>query len=182
MNEVEAIKDKKQIEKLKRNFNNDRDLLLFTLGINTGLRISDLLVLKVKDIEGSTKIKLNESKTKKARTDTLNYEAQKAIKAYLSNNELTAEDYIFNSRKGNNKAISRVQAWQILNDAAYRAKLDISIGTHTLRKTFGYWAYKQGIDITLLQKIFNHSAPSITLRYIGITQDDIKDVYINLNL
>ena len=56
------------------------------------------------------------------------------------------------------------------------------IGTHTLRKTFGYHAYQQGTDVTLLQKVFNHSAPSITLRYIGITQDDIDNVYLNLNL
>ena len=181
MNNVDAIKDKKQIEKLKKNFKNDRDLLLFTLGINTGFRISDLLSLKVKDVVG-TAIKLNETKTKKERLATLDDVALKAIKTYLNNHELGNEDYIFHSRKGNNKPISRVQAWQILNDAAYRAKLNISIGTHTLRKTFGYWSYQQGIDITLLQKIFNHSAPSITLRYIGITQDDIKDVYINLNL
>ena len=62
------------------------------------------------------------------------------------------------------------------------ARVEGLVGTHTLRKTFGYWAYKQGIDITLLMRIFNHSAPSITLRYIGITQEEINNVYVNLNL
>ena len=62
------------------------------------------------------------------------------------------------------------------------ARVEGAIGMHTLRKTFGYWAYKQGIDIILLMKIFNHSSPSITLRYIGITQEDINNVYISLNL
>jgi integrase len=181
MNEVGAIKDKKQIERMKKSFTNDRDLLLFTLGINTGLRISDLLGLRVKDVAGQA-IKLKEIKTGKVRTITLDDVACKAVKAYLGNESLKDNDFIFYSRKGENQPISRVQAWTILNQAANKAKLDINIGTHTLRKTFGYWAYKQGIDITLLQQVFNHSAPSITLRYIGITQDDIKNVYINLNL
>ena len=181
MNEVGAIKDKRQIEKMKRSLTNERDLLLFTLGINTGLRISDLLGLRVKDVIGDV-ISIREAKTGKLRVATLNETASKAIKTYLSNNKLTDNDFIFRSRKGKNQPISRVQAWTILNKAAKRAKLNINIGTHTLRKTFGYWAYKQGIDITLLQQVFNHSAPSITLRYIGITQDDIKSVYINLNL
>ena len=55
-------------------------------------------------------------------------------------------------------------------------------GTHTLRKTFGYNAYQSGTDISILQKLFNHSAPCVTLAYIGITQDDLDDVYLNLNL
>lgn len=181
MNEVGAIKDKKQIDKMKKCFNNEKDLLLFTLGINTGLRISDLLGLRAKDILGN-EIQLKEIKTGKSRTVTLDDVAQKAIKSYLNNSKLQDNDFIFHSRKGNNQPISRVQAWTILNDAARKAKLNINIGTHTLRKTFGYWAYKQGIDITLLQQVFNHSSPSITLRYIGITQDDIKNVYVNLNL
>jgi integrase len=181
MNEVGAIKDKKQIEKMKKSFANERDLLLFTLGINTGLRISDLLGLRVKDVSGQS-VKIKETKTGKTRDVTLDDVACKAVKSYLSSGKSHDNDFIFSSRKGDNRPISRVQAWTILNDAAKKAKLDINIGTHTLRKTFGYWAYKQGIDITLLQQIFNHSAPSITLRYIGITQDDIKNVYINLNL
>jgi len=181
MNEVGAIKDKRQIEKMKKSFTNERDLLLFTLGINTGLRISDLLGLRVKDVAGQS-IKLKESKTGKQRIITLNDTTCKAVKTYLGNGKLKDNDFIFYSRKGVNQPISRVQAWTILNDAAKKARLDINIGTHTLRKTFGYWAYKQGIDITLLQQAFNHSAPSITLRYIGITQDDIKNIYINLNL
>jgi len=92
------------------------------------------------------------------------------------------ERFLFSSRKGNNRPISRVQAYRIINEACRIAKIKGSIGTHTLRKTFGYWAYKQGIDITLLMRIFNHSSPAITLRYIGITQEEINEVYINLNL
>ena len=82
------------------------------------------------------------------------------------------EDYLFTSRKGT-KPITRVQAYRILNEVA--DKLDVAeVGTHTLRKTFGYWHYQQYKDVAILQDIFNHSSPSVTLRYIGIT-DDIKD-------
>ncbi|GMA66225.1 hypothetical protein GCM10025859_67000 [Alicyclobacillus fastidiosus] len=75
-----------------------------------------------------------------------------------------------------------MQAWKALNNAAKVAGIKDRIGTHTLRKTFAYHAYKQGKDITLIQKLLNHSAPSVTLRYIGITQDEMDDVYLTLNL
>jgi site-specific recombinase XerD len=92
------------------------------------------------------------------------------------------QDYLFASQKGKIRPISRVHAWFVLNKAARAVGIEGRIGTHTLRKTFGYYAYKQGTDITLLQQLFNHAAPSITLRYIGITQDDIDQVYIKMNL
>lgn len=86
---------------------------------------------------------------------------------------MSDEEYLFQSRKGENKPISRVQAYRILNSAAEYVGLQ-EVGTHTLRKTFGYWHYNQNKDVALLQQIFNHSSPSVTLRYIGINED-IKD-------
>jgi len=188
MIEVNAIKDKKQIEKMKKvlKSRNLRDYCLFVLGINVGLRISDLLELRISDVvDGRIKdlITIKEKKTGKTKTFQINKNANTAIREYLDSlGQYDKDWYLFKSRKGDNKPISRVQAWQVLNDAAKAAGINDDIGTHTLRKTFGYWAYKQGIDITLLQKIFNHSASSITLSYIGITQDDINNVYLNLNL
>lgn len=189
MIEVSALKDKKQIDLMKKilKSNNMRDYLLFVMGINVGLRISDLLNLKISNVVTNGKINkevtIQEVKTKKMRTFTINKSANSAIKEYLSMLGDYDEDwYLFKSRKGDNKNISRVQAWQVLNDAAKLAGIKEDIGTHTLRKTFGYWSYKQGIDISLLQKIFNHSSPAITLSYIGITKDDIRDVYNSLNL
>ena len=89
---------------------------------------------------------------------------------------------MFPSRKGT-AAITRVQAWRILNDAAAHSGLDKdAIGTHTMRKTFGYHAYKMGMDLSVIQKLLNHSSPAITLSYIGITRDDLDNVYLNLNL
>lgn len=189
MNEVGAIKDKKQIDKVKAILrkNSFRDYLLFVMGINTGLRVSDLLNLSFKDVLDETgavsdSIKVKEKKTGKTKTFFVNETVKKALQEYIKDVGVTPTGYLFASRKGDNQPISRVQAYRIINDACGLAKIKGSIGTHTLRKTFGYWAYKQGIDITLLMKIFNHSAPSITLRYIGITQEDINNVYVNLNL
>lgn len=76
----------------------------------------------------------------------------------------------------------RQQAYKILNSVAKDVGIKEKIGTHTLRKTFGYHAHKICYDITLIQKLFNHSSPSVTLRYIGITQDKLDNVYMSLDL
>jgi len=84
------------------------------------------------------------------------------------------DEYLFQSRNGENKPITRMQAYRIINDACKQVGIKDQIGTHTLRKTFGYHHYQQYKDVAILQDIFNHSAPSVTLRYIGIN-DDMKD-------
>ena len=90
---------------------------------------------------------------------------------------------LFPSRKGRGHSpLSRVQAYRILKSAARQIGINESVGTHTLRKTFGYHAYRNGADITMIQKLLNHSAPSTTLAYIGITKEDLDAVYIALNL
>lgn len=171
MKEVQPIRDKDKIEQIKVLLKeNPRDHLLFTVGINTGLRISDLLQLQVSDVQDKTHITIIESKTKKTKKHMINTQLKKDIDHYISSNNLTSNDYLFMSQKGNNKPISRVQAYRILNNVALKVGLD-EIGTHTLRKTFGYFHYQQYKDVALLQELFNHSAPSVTLRYIGINQD-----------
>ena len=190
MNTVGAIKDKAKIEAMKKVLRADsqRNYLLFTLGINVGLRISDLLTLTWGDVLGEKHkplqyIMFKEQKTGKERRIYLNESARKAIQeTYNLTSDVQLGDCLFPSRKGINQPISRIQAWQILSDAAHAVGIDGNIGTHSLRKTFGYHAYSQGTDITLLQQLFGHSAPSITLRYIGITQQDIDNVYISTNL
>ena len=90
-------------------------------------------------------------------------------------------EYLFKSRKGNNTPITTVQAYRIINEAGKRIGLK-EIGTHTMRKTFGYWHYQQYKDVAILQEIFNHASPSVTLRYIGINQDIIDNSYRNFSL
>ena len=187
---VQPIRDAGKIELMKRillhGANGPRDYLMFVLGINSGLRISDLLELKMKDIADKKgapvkRISLREQKTGKAKDFPLGKSSVKAIAVYIKSvGAYEPCDYVFFSKKGGR--ITRQHAWKILNAAARAAGIKDNIGTHTLRKTFGYHAYNQGVDIALLMETLNHSAQSITLRYIGITQDQKDRVYRGLNL
>ncbi|TCO79209.1 site-specific integrase [Marinisporobacter balticus] len=170
---VQPIRDKNKIEEMKNELlkYGYKNYLLFVTGINTGLRISDLLKLKVFDVKNRTHILIQEQKTSKEKRALINNQLRKDFERYIIN--MNDEDYLFQSRKGKNKPISRVQAYRILNKAADQVCIN-EVGTHTLRKTFGYWHYQIYKDVAILQDIFNHSASSITLRYIGINQD-IKD-------
>jgi integrase len=174
MNEVQPIKRKTDIKKMKECLHG-RDLLLFTLGINTALRISDLLKLTVDDVSGEY-IELVENKTGKTKRIKLNASAKRAIRQLAPK-----QGYLFPSRKrdknGNPQPISRVQAYRALNAAAQRAGLDIKFGCHSLRKTAGYHTYKKTKDIGLVMRMLNHSSESETLRYIGITQENIDETY-----
>lgn len=180
MKEVQPIRDPGMIERMKTELlkRSYRDWFLFVMGINTGLRISDLLSLKVSDVKGKTHITLKEAKTGKMKRFRINYELQEHIEKYTDNMQL--HDYLFKSRRGN-EPIKRVQAYKVINSVAKSIGLD-EIGTHTLRKTFGYHFYKKTKDVALLQDIFNHSAPSVTLRYIGINQDIVDEAIDDFSL
>ncbi|EGO62816.1 site-specific integrase [Acetonema longum] len=182
MEYVEPIRNKKQILAMKHYLrsNNLRDYLLFVLGINSGLRISDLLQLTIEDVKGKDRVSLREKKTGKTKDFPLSDTCKKAIQEYLDNCSGKSV-WLFES-KGRNRPITRIQAYRIINKAAQVIGMKEAIGTHTLRKTFGYWVHKNGADITKIQKLLNHSNPSITLAYIGITKEELDKVYINLNL
>lgn len=169
---VEPIRDKEKIETVKKILrkNGSRDYLLFLLGINSGLRISDILRLKVRDIYNKDYIEITEQKTNKYKRFPITYSFKNTLEEFIV--DKNSEDWLFKSRKGK-KAITRIQAYRIINQACTEAGITERIGTHTLRKTFGYHFYQEKKDIALLQYIFNHSAPSVTLRYIGINQDMI---------
>ena len=121
-------------------------------------------------------IEFTPEKSKKialARLDLLNQLKEFRRK---SDNKLQADyDYLFKGRNGENKPISRVMAYMIINQACKKAQITDNVGTHTLRKTFGYHHYQTFHDVAILQYLLNHSSPSITLRYIGITQDNVED-------
>ncbi|MDR3595066.1 site-specific integrase [Clostridium sp.] len=170
---VQPIRDKAVIENFKSELlkNSYRDYMMFCIGINVGLRISDILKLKIYKVKDKTHIIIKEQKTGKTKRFLINSKLREEIDKYINN--MNDNEYLFQSRKGENEPITRVQAYRILNTVADKLGVE-EVGTHTLRKTFGYWHYKQYKDVIILQDIFNHSAPSITLKYIGIT-DDIKD-------
>ncbi|AKN01833.1 site-specific integrase (plasmid) [Salimicrobium jeotgali] len=154
-----------------------RDVLLFLLGINTGLRISDLLRLQVSHVRDRDFFYLIEKKTGKKRE--VNVRALRSeLGAYIAGKG--ADTYLFSSQKGG-MPISTVQAYRILADAAAFVGRD-DVGTHTLRKTFGYHYYKATKDVAMLQDIFNHSSPKETKLYIGIRQEEIRESLVGFRL
>lgn len=173
MNFVQPIRDPEKIDKMKEYLKskNVRNFVMFTLGISTGLRISDILTLKKEDLLQSH-INIKEKKTTKAKRIKIPGYIKKDIMPYVKS--LNDGDYVIKSRQGDNRPIDRSTAYRILRDAADHINLS-EIGTHTLRKTFGYHFYKKTNNIALLQELFNHSDQYITLRYIGINQDVLDE-------
>lgn len=172
--DVQPIRSVEKIEDMKwslKKWCGERDYILFLLGINSGIRISDLLKFKIREIKGKKKITIREGKTKKPRDIHLT-NIYDELNNYIATQEGT--EWLFPSRKGD-KPISRIQAYRQLNKASDMVDITDGIGTHTMRKTFGYWHYKQFKDVAELQKILNHSHPQITLNYIGITDEQIEN-------
>lgn len=171
---VQPIRDVSKIEELKNELLkiSYRDYMIFSFGINAGLRISDILKLKVGDVKGKTHVTIKEQKTGKTKKFKIQSQFKPEVERYIHGMKTTS--YLFRSRKGVNKPISRIQYYRVLQNAAKPIGIT-EIGTHTLRKTFGYFHYKKNKDVAMLQEIFNHSGPSVTLRYIGINQEEIDD-------
>ena len=179
MKVVEPIRDTDDIERIKDFLKrkNERDYVLFLFGIYTGLRVSDIILIKVKQIM-KDKIEIREKKTGKIRRFPINQQLRNALNQYTENKQLKEYDFLFpsrNKKKDNGVKIchiSRVQVYRILKEAGNKFGIK-NIGTHSMRKTFGYHHYKKNGNVAILQRIFNHSTPEITLRYIGYSQDEL---------
>lgn len=179
---VQPIRDLNKLNDMKEFLlsRNERDYLMFVLGINSGLRISDILKLTVEDVKNGS-VTIREKKTSKVKQFALSNTCIKAINHWLKTSGITTGT-LFPSRKDSNEPITTKHAWRILKEAADWCGITENIGTHTLRKTFGYLAYRSGVDIGYLQACFNHSSQAVTMRYIGITQDELNEkVYRNMN-
>ncbi|MDR2176007.1 MAG: site-specific integrase [Synergistaceae bacterium] len=185
--EVEPIRDPGKIAEIKKFLEQKRrDKLLFVMGINMALRIGDLLSLSVGDVldgEGriSRIISLREQKTGKSKRLPINMSVRNALTNYLMERAgCSPAEPLFLSQKGG--TLSRSQAWRILKEAGKSVGLE-NIGTHSLRKTFGYHVYKKsGGDLGLVQKLMNHAESRVTLRYIGIDGEKLDSTYMDLNL
>lgn len=185
---VNAIKDMKKVNALLKYLkgSSDRDYLLCKFQLNTGLRISDVVSVKVSDLMSAKRrfkehLAISEVKTGKDKLVKINDELKDTIKEYVIKYDLKENDYLFKSKKldehGKQRHITVTQAYRILKEAADSVGID-NFGTHSLRKTWGYFTYKASKhNIGLLMSMFNHSAPSITLRYIGIDQDAKDEMY-----
>lgn len=181
MNYVEPIRDPELVRDiciyLKKN--NPRNFIMFFLGIYSGLRISDILKLRVADVKNKNSINIREKKTGKQKIYTINPMLKKELKTYCENKPLS--EYLIKSRQGDNRPLSRERAYQIIKEIGELFGIP-DLGTHTLRKTFGYHHYNQYKDVVMLQKIFNHASPAITLKYIGYEQENINNSIKNFKI
>jgi len=195
MNFVEPIRDRKKISQIKnvlRGQRRFRDLLLFTVGINTALRISDILQLQIGHFVDKTggiqsRFWIKEEKRNKRHEVIINDSIREVIEDYLAEYPgiaaIPERPLFFNSRRnGFDVSISRGQAWKFISQIAHEVGLHGNFGTHTLRKTWGYHARLNGVDLALIMHKLNHNSLAYTKRYLGITDDELEVVVRKLNL
>lgn len=173
---VRKLKDLKAISRLLQD--KPRDLLLWTLGINNGLRASDLVGIRVDRVENMKAggvLNIVESKTGKDNILVLNKSAHKALQSFLNNGP---DEYLFQSRKGGH--ISSQSVGRLVKSWAAAINLKGNYGAHTLRKTWGYHQrVTHGVGFEILCKRYNHSSPSITMGYLGIEDKEVHNVLMN---
>lgn len=176
---VQPIRNLEVLKEFTSRFK-DRNRLMVEMGLRTGLRISDIIKLKVEDVYNGHGVKeyihIKEEKTEKSNTLIISDKLKPMIEEHIKKNNLQDTDYLFKSRKGS-KHITPTQSYRVIDRVVKDMKLE-NIGTHSLRKSFGYHFYNTHKDVALLQSILNHSSPQETLLYIGVHQDK-KDQSMN---
>lgn len=192
MSRVEPIMDKEKLNAMVEYLYNKstRDYVLFELGINLGIRVTDFTKQKVGFYRQACKqgfVELMPEKTarfgKKIRVP-ISDDIKNLILKYIDGRDDT--EWMFESRNkdenGNPLPLSRYMIFLILNEAAQAVGIEENIGCHSMRKTFGYWHYYYNHDIRMLMDIFNHSSEDVTLRYIGVSDEQKKKSMECMNL
>jgi len=169
--------DATEIETIETGLKNPRDRALFVLCLYTGFRIQEALSLVVRDVTSHSRVTVRRSNMKgkiSSRSVLLHPRVAQAITELVEHENLAQDDYLFQSRKGNNQAISRVQAWRIIKDVVRDCKLDDKIATHSMRKTFADRAYKafKG-DIFKTSKALGHKSVLSTASYLSFKTEEI---------
>lgn len=190
MSTTEPIRDRKSLKKFKDYYRTQkpdpRNYALVVLGLNTALRISDILNLTYDMVYHNGEVRkhivVKERKTGKLNHILLNQEIRKALQFYhsyliRSSSHGEGNIYLFPSPRNKNQHLSRYQAHRIIHAITQAVPVEGHISCHSLRKTFGYHAWKQGADPVVIMLIYNHSSFSITKRYPCIEQDDKDDIY-----
>lgn len=176
---VQPIRLKKDIETIKNNLaDNPRDLCLFVLGINTAFRANELLSIRVgqvRDLRVGDVLDLRQSKTKAYRQVTLNRRGVEAIQGLLGSRSFEPEEFLFFSRWGDRLGVPevsrKVKGW------CEDIRLDGNYGSHSLRKTWGFWQYKRGTPIPLLMEAFGHQTQRQTMAYLGIQAMEVAQIF-----
>lgn len=192
MSTTQPIKELDQIASLKNFYHykkpNLRNYALICLGMNSALRISDLLKLKWKDVYDFKKkcfrchITIIENKTNKQTQIAINQSAVRALYEYLNSISNPLQEAPLFPGRNANMSLSRSQAFRIIKEAGEKLDFENRISCHSLRKTFGYHAWKSGTPPALLMSIYNHSSYQITKRYLGIDQEDKDSIFLQMNL
>lgn len=177
---AEPIKSKKDIKAVEQYLkeHNERDYVLWVLGVNSGLRVSDIVGLNVSDVVDKTHITIIEKKTQKRKSFYINDKLKRVLKPFIKDRDLN--EPLFLGRQG--KRLNQRQVYRFLIVTCQALGIKAKVSTHTMRRTFGYHHYQQYKDAVILQKIFNHSSQRITLMYIGVEQDEIDLSYKNFEL
>ena len=182
---VEPIRNQRDLAKIRRLLKNKpRDLLLLNLGVNTGLRVQDLLALRVKQVRNAAlgdRIVVKEKKTKKQNVILVNKAILSSLQAYFEAfPEAQDDDFVFKSRKGRNYPLTTYAVTQMVQRWADSVGLHINAGAHTLRKTF-CWIQRTvyGTSWEQICERLQHSSPSITRRYLGIRKEEIEQALMH---
>ena len=175
---VEAFRSEKDELKVRKYFKKHKDhrrYPLLIIGLNTGLRVGDIVKLKVNDFNGDY-LYLSEGKTTKKKRIAINTEIKQVIKEYYFDSNI--DDYLFPSREGGH--ISECQVWRWFKEAKKKCRIRYNIGTHTMRKSLGKKVNKKhGTDVA--QMILGHDNQRDTLQYLGIEQDMLDKVMLDIN-
>lgn len=192
MSVTQPIRNREQLEIFKAYYlekkPNHRNYVLIIMGLNSALRISDILHLTYGEVydydkgEWKRHLVVKEQKTGKQNRIFMNQEIRSTLERFTHPTEKDAHDWLFESQKQKSQPLSRYQAYRLIREAAEYAGLGENISCHSLRKTFGYHAWKQGTAPALLMNIYNHSSFQITKRYLCIDQDDRDEVFEKIQL
>ena len=195
MSTTQPIRDKESLQKFKNFYKtqkpNPRNYAIIVLGLNTALRISDILSLTSEMVYDHNKVRehivVKEQKTGKINRILLNREVRKALNLYRhflvkSAAYKAGNPYLFPSPYVSQRPLSRYQVYRMIRNAAESVEIQEKVSCHSLRKTFGYHAWKQSVPPAMLMDIYNHSSYQITKRYLGIDQDDKDQVFEKIRL
>ena len=192
MQEVEAVKTSAQRQQVEAHLAGQGTLYadIWKVGVNTALRISDLLSLTMNDVRSldaaQPSLQIKEQKTDKLRKIVVNQSAWGVMQQRLADHPdhvwLFQSDAANRNRREPPKPINRRSVSRVFERVGQKVAPKVALGTHSMRKTRGYAMHKAGRSIESIAKVLNHSSPAVTMRYIGLVQQDIDESYTDFEL